>query len=141
MGHHAQQAFLGMNAIDQRLVLLTQHQELILELEFLLGPTPIKFRGSEAEAETAYHPILFPARYPPFELLKDVASCKNLFRVWSKFDEGWRHHKAMQFQKFGLVRGISDLQGDFEAQVFPFQKLHHGTKILARQVVSRCHQQ
>ena len=124
MGHHSQQAFLGMNAIDQRLILLTKHQKLIFQLEFLLGSAPIKFGGSEAEAETAHDSILFPAWYPSLELLKDVAAGENLFWIGCKFDECWRHHETMQFQQFGLLRGIRDLQGDFEAQIFPFQELH-----------------
>ncbi len=47
----------------------------------------------------------------------------------------------MQLKQFGLLGGIGNLQGDFEAQVFPFQELHKGSEVLTRQVMSSCHQQ
>ena len=47
----------------------------------------------------------------------------------------------MQLQQFGLLGGIGNLQGDFEAQVFPFQELHKRSEVLTRQVMASCHQQ
>jgi len=38
----------------------------------------------------------------------------------------------MQLKQFGLLGGIGNVQGDFEAQVFPFQELHQGSEVLTR---------
>ena len=80
MGDHAQQSLLGMDAINQRLVFLTQHQQLVFQLQFLLGSAAIEFSGPEAQAKTADNTILLPAGNPSLQLLKDVAAGKHLLR-------------------------------------------------------------
>ena len=47
----------------------------------------------------------------------------------------------MQLKQFGLLSWIGNLQGDFEAKVFPFQELHQRSEVLTRQVMASSHQQ
>jgi len=80
VGHHAQQAFLRAEAVDQGFVLLAQHQELVFQLQLALGAAAIQFGGLQAEAKAAHHLILLPAGQPAAQLLKNAAARKHLFR-------------------------------------------------------------
>ena len=123
VGHHPQQPLLGLQPVDQCFVLLTQHQQLIFELEFLLGAAAIEFGGLEAEAKTAHHFVLLPARHPSAQLLKDAAAGEHLLGQWLQFDQRRRHHKPMQFKQFRLLDRICHLECHVKAAVLMFQKL------------------
>jgi hypothetical protein len=95
MGHHAQQAFLSVNPVDQGFVFLAENQELVFQLKFFLGAAAVQFRWPQAEAKSAHHPVLLPARHPAFELLEDVATRKHLFRCGLKLDQRWCDHQSV----------------------------------------------
>ena len=87
MGHHAQQALLGLKAVDQGFVLLTQNQQLVFELQLALGAAAIELGGFEAETQVADDLVLLPARHPAPQLLKNTAASKDLFGGRLKLDQ------------------------------------------------------
>ena len=131
MSHHSQQPFLGLQAINQCFVLLTQHEELIFQLELPLRPAAIQLCRLEAESEPADNFVLLPAGQPPSQLLENAGTGKDLLWKRLKLDERWCYNKAMKFQQLGLLHRISDLKCHVKATVLMFQKLDQGTQITA----------
>lgn len=124
MGHHPQQPLLHTEPLDQRLVFLAQHQELVFELQLPLGAAAIALGGPQADAQTAHHLQLLPAGKPVAQLLQQGVAGEDLLGGGLKLDQCRGGHEPMQLEQLRALGRIGDLQACIEAKVLVFQKRH-----------------
>ena len=120
---------------------MAQHQDLVFELEFPLGPTAVAFRWAKAQAEAAHHLQLLPARQPVAQLLQEHVSCKHLFGCRLELDQRRGGHEAVQLEKLGPLRWIGELQAHLKTKVFLLEKRNEAPDISAGPVPGSSHQE
>lgn len=116
MGHHAQQPFLDAQPLDQGFVLLTQHQQLVLELHLPLAAAAIHLRRPQAQPQGGDHLHLLPAGQPDAQLLGQGVAGEDLLGQGIELDQGRGGHQAVQFEQLGMVGRIGHLEETLQVQ-------------------------
>jgi len=124
VGHHPQQPLLHPHALDQGLVLLAQHQQLVLQLQLAGAAAAIRLRRAQAQPQAAHHIQLLPAGQPAAQLLGHGAAGEHLLGGRLQLHQGGCRHQAVQLQQLGPLGRIHHLQLHLKAEVLALQQCH-----------------